>query len=58
MCFEVLPTGPGLNGEGAGEDDDDISPLDEDGSDLKPGIFVIDSPFKKCSFSVHEGVKC
>lgn len=36
MCFEVVPTGPGVNGEGAVDDDDDISPLDEDGSDLKP----------------------
>ncbi|CAM6085191.1 unnamed protein product [Calypogeia fissa] len=36
MCFDVLPTGPGLDGEGAEEDEDDISPLDEDGSDMKP----------------------
>lgn len=48
MCFDVLPTGPGPNGEGAEDDDDDISPLDEDGSDLKPGIFIIKSALGMC----------
>lgn len=38
MCFEVLPlVPPGTSGETADEDEDDISPLDEDGADLKPG---------------------